>query len=723
MNNFELNVPEWLIQSRNLYSVVTNTNGDFIFANDLYKETFLEPTVDITTINFRQRISESESFVLQESLKRCNKHGSLGPAKMINRNRVRDTKKFKSIKWECNAHASSSGEASYILHVGHDVVAIEKAEVNEEHSERSLNRLFDDLQIGVVVQDADSTITLSNSKSEELLGLTKDQIHGRTVYDENWDIIKADETPFPADELPAAQAISRKENIREVVMGVFNPLQNRYVWLQVDANPEMDDSNEVVQVVTTFMDISQRRAMEEKARQQQMQLHTMMHNAPMAFYMKDIEGTYTFLNKKYSEFLGKNIQPGWTDYDVFNKEIADWRKAKDQDALEEHRIFKFEHKIEKQLFFETKFPIKDENGEVYAIGGFFQNITKEKEEEQLLRLQESVITNTRDAVLITEAEPIEGTGPKIIFANQAFYDISGFTKEEIIGNTPRMMQGPNTDRKELNRLKAALEQWQTCEVEVINYKKNGEEFWVNFTVVPVADKEGRYTHWISVQQDTTKRKQQEKVLKAALKEKTTLLAEIHHRVKNNLAIVSGLLELQSMKMDAEHKLPLQRSINRIQSIAMVHELMYQTEKLSSVNVKNYLDELIPAIQRTMQTKNDVEVDIELEDYELNINQAIPLGLLMNELLTNSFKYAFLKTFNGRIDIKMTAEGEFLKYTYKDNGPGFKDGRNFNNSPSLGLSLIHAQLEQLNAEFTVKTEGKFELSFKFPVRERGPHSNI
>ncbi|HBX65660.1 MAG TPA: hypothetical protein DEG32_05725, partial [Balneolaceae bacterium] len=119
--------------------------------------------------------------------------------------------------------------------------------------------------------------------------------------------------------------------------------------------------------------------------------------------------------------------------------------------------------------------------------------------------------------------------------------------------------------------------------------------------------------------------------------------EIHHRVKNNLAIVSGLLELQSMEVEDPIKIPLKRSINRIQSIAMVHELMYQTEQLSSVNLKNYLDKLIPGIYRTMQSDKEIKINQNVQNCKVNINQAIPLGLLMNELLTNSFKYAFQET--------------------------------------------------------------------------------
>lgn len=134
---------------------------------------------------------------------------------------------------------------------------------------------------------------------------------------------------------------------------------------------------------------------------------------------------------------------------------------------------------------------------------------EQKSESYHLKLLESVITNTSDAVIITDAEPIDGIGPRIVYVNAAFTRMTGYTPEEVIGKTPRILQGPKTDRRELDRLRHALETWQPCEVTLINYKKNGEEFWINFTVNPVADSTGWYTHWVSIERDVTKQKNEE----------------------------------------------------------------------------------------------------------------------------------------------------------------------------------------------------------------------
>ena len=478
---FEIN--EWLIHSESTYAVVTNTKGDFVFANNHFKDNFLASNKNLIHLNLRDILHPQDIEEVSEGIKNCVNEGFDGLFRIINRNKVKDSSRYKSVKWECRFVKKAEAKDSLVIHIGHDLVAVEKETTANKFADKSLNELIDDLQIGVVIQDEHSKILLSNNKAEELLGVTKNELYGRSVYDKNWRIIQEDGKPFPPEELPASEAIAKKAHIRGVIMGVYNPKVDRYLWFQVDSNPDLDEEGNLERVVTTFIDITKR--------------------------------------------------------------------------------IEFEKKLHKQ----------------------------------------------------------------------------------------------------------------------------------------------------------------QEILKDALKEKTTLLSEIHHRVKNNLAIVSGLLELQSMETDADLQLPLQRSVNRIHSIAMVHELMYQTEKLSSVNIKKYLDELIPAIHRTMQTKKDIEINLDLEDYQLNINQAIPLGLLMNELLTNSFKYAFLKIKNGRINISMKSKDSYLEFLYKDNGHGFEGDEIIGNSKSLGLSLIHAQLQQLHADFEAETKGRFELRFRFKISERGPHSNI
>ncbi len=192
------------------------------------------------------------------------------------------------------------------------------------------------------------------------------------------------------------------------------------------------------------------------------------------------------------------------------------------------------------------------------------------------------------------------------------------------------------------------------------------------------------------------------------------LAEIHHRVKNNLTIITCLLELQIGELhDKESRQYFQQSINRINSIAKVHELIYASEDMASVDIKEYLEKVIPAIQVSLNGFNKtVDFSFDIPSHKLKVNQAIPLGLIFNELITNSFKYAFDDNVDNHISIKMNIENKRISFVYEDNGSGFKSGASFKNSSNLGLTLIQLQLQQLESVYSVESNGKFRLEFSF-----------
>ena len=148
---------------------------------------------------------------------------------------------------------------------------------------------------------------------------------------------------------------------------------------------------------------------------------------------------------------------------------------------------------------DQSFIVRDEFGYAIRMVGAMKDVSSQKEEETHLKLLESVITNTNDSVMITEANPDH----KIIYVNEAFSRMTGYTAEEVIGKTPKMFQGPNTDRTILENMKASISNWQTFEATLINYKKNGEEFWLNLSITPIENEKGEYTHWISIERDVT----------------------------------------------------------------------------------------------------------------------------------------------------------------------------------------------------------------------------
>jgi len=144
-----------------------------------------------------------------------------------------------------------------------------------------------------------------------------------------------------------------------------------------------------------------------------------------------------------------------------------------------------------------------------AFQNFVRDISERKQAEQQLRLLELAVFNANEAVLITEAEPLDQPGPKIVYVNSGFTKMTGYQPEEVIGKTPRLLQGPKTNRAQLDGIRKALSQWETVQVELINYRKDGSEFWVSMNIVPFADEHGWYTHFMAVQHDITQQKQLE----------------------------------------------------------------------------------------------------------------------------------------------------------------------------------------------------------------------
>lgn len=191
-------------------------------------------------------------------------------------------------------------------------------------------------------------------------------------------------------------------------------------------------------------------------------------------------------------------------------------------------------------------------------------------------------------------------------------------------------------------------------------------------------------------------------MQARSEEKDTLLKEVHHRVKNNLQTVSSLLSLQGRSIsDQRTKSILKSSQNRVISMAMVHEMLYMREDLSKIQYKTYVRELSEYLVKSLKgANNKVTLNIDIPDIELGIDTAIPLGLLINEAITNSLKYGIKDDHEGEIHISIEQEDEH-SYVLEigDNGSGYAETLNVKNSGSLGLKLIHNLARQLKGTIT------------------------
>ena len=216
------------------------------------------------------------------------------------------------------------------------------------------------------------------------------------------------------------------------------------------------------------------------------------------------------------------------------------------------------------------------------------------------------------------------------------------------------------------------------------------------------DEDGVPNKILITTQDITDRKRKELRITESLHEKEVLLSEVHHRVKNNLAIVSGLLELNSLEFEDGSTLDFIRSSQlRIQSMAKIHEQLYQSDSFTHVSFKDYIHELVETIQSTMRTnETEPEIKTDIEDVQLNLNYAIPCGLVLNELITNSWKHAFPNQKAGTIQISLSSEGENIHLTVEDDGVGLPPGFEYKNATSLGMTLIKILSQQIEAELSI-----------------------
>jgi len=215
--------------------------------------------------------------------------------------------------------------------------------------------------------------------------------------------------------------------------------------------------------------------------------------------------------------------------------------------------------------------------------------------------------------------------------------------------------------------------------------------------------------------DITERKSAEEKIEASLKEKEILLREIHHRVKNNMQIVSSLLMLQSYNIeDKKYKDMFIESQTRIYSMALIHEKLFQSESIAQINFKEYIEGIISNIFESYCIKSNIKIDINVENIPINIDYAVPCGLIINELVTNSLKYAFPDERNGKIQISVKSnDNKMIHLSISDDGIGIPKDMDIRKTKSLGLHLVTALAEsQLHGKIILNRENgtQFQIGF-------------
>ncbi|MBL1178412.1 MAG: PAS domain S-box protein [Pantanalinema sp. GBBB05] len=277
---------------------------------------------------------------------------------------------------------------------------------------------------------------------------------------------------------------------------------------------ELADANASLRV-----EIAERQRTEIALRHTNDTLQALVMASPRAIVMLDREGNVKIWNPAAEQMFG------WTEAEVLdrpnpiglNDQRSDYATIQTQ-VLQGTTYSQLEFRQQKQDgtpidIVLSAAPLPDSDGQINGIVAVIADVTEQKRQAEQVRLLQSVVVNTNDAVVITEASSADKQGHQILYVNQAFTRITGYQPEEVLGKTPQILQGPKTDLAELDKVRTAIAHWQPITVEVINYRKDGSEFWNEFSLVPVGDGHGSYTHWIAVQRDTTERKQAEQALR------------------------------------------------------------------------------------------------------------------------------------------------------------------------------------------------------------------
>jgi two-component sensor histidine kinase len=292
----------------------------------------------------------------------------------------------------------------------------------------------------------------------------------------------------------------------------------------------------------------------------------------------------------------------------------------------------------------------------------------------------------------------------------------GYSREELIGNKIAFIYSEDQLPKLEEALKASMEgDWIG---ELVGKRKNGELFPIAISSSLVKDDEGNVIALMASHEDISERKRAQEQIKASLNEKEVLLKEIHHRVKNNMQIITSLLNLQSRYVKDKHDLEIfMDSQNRVKSMALIHEELYQSEDLAGIDFADYVQKLASHLFSLYSVSTAViKLSINIKDVLLDINTAIPCGLIINELVSNSLKYAFPDGQEGEIRIKLYAsKDDTFSLIVHDNGIGLSEDLDFRDTESLGLQLVTSLVEQLEGTIELdRSEGTaFKIVFEKP----------
>lgn len=669
--------------------------------NDRFRGTLGYENVDIAELNSADFIAEEDRKRAAKSIKNAFETGSAEVEINL------QTREGEKIPYLIHGTVTKLGDSRYILATGINIVERVEAE-NELKKERSfVKKAINSLPGLFYVLDKESNYVTVNESFVEELGYSReeiDEMHPLDFYrEEDYEAITAAiEKAFNEGNASITARIKTKEG------------ELPYYYL-TGAHFQQDGKD---YILGTGINISEKRKLEDLLQQ----AHEMARIGAWEYDLSTGEISWDSITREIHE-VGPDFEPDLDNALAFYSEESRGTIEKAvQRAVEKGEPYDLEVQLitgeGNKRWVRTKGEPEFQEGQCVRIYGSFQDIHDRKEAEQELKQHEQLLQSMMDqASSIIYVKDKDG---KFRFANDEFRKVFGLQGVTIVGASEDILLekqrlAADYEIKNIQQLEhKTLQKGEPIELEK-TLTLDGKKRTFIMSKVPLKSVEGYKDCVCSILTEITDRKRMENRLRESLEEKEVLLMEIHHRVKNNLAIISSIMQLQAIETEnQEMYTALMNAQGRIHSIAIIHELLYQSESFSQVSLNENITKLVDHISSTIQSGTDITLNTDIHDIYLNVNQAIPCALVMNELLTNIYKYAFEGRKRGTINLKLKQDGDQIKLTVSDDGVGLPNDFKLKDPHSLGVKLMSVLTRQLDGELSFESEkgegATFQLTF-------------
>lgn len=459
-----------------------------------------------------------------------------------------------------------------------------------------------------------------------------------------------------------------------------------------------------VRLYGIVQDINDRKLTEFESEKNKKLLEAITRQTDVAVWVRDDSGKIIFVNNQWKHIFGLDDVRvvGQSLTDLFEKKEADEMTSSDRDVIRNQQQVVFEEHIStakgQRYYMVNKFPLDGAAGLKNAVGGIGTDITKIKEtEEKLHRAEQKLLEIIEHSTILFYTHD---TNHRLTYLSPQSIDFLGYPPEEARKRWVEFVTDHPANKKGFEHTQRAIDTGKAQPPFELQLKRgDGEIIWVEVNEAPVI-KDGKTISIAGSLTDITERKEAQEKIRSSLHEKETLLAEIHHRVKNNLAVVASLMQLQAMESSSEElREQLIESVLRIKSMAGIHEHLYKTEDFARLDFSHNLKVLVEEIINTMQYSASIKLNFNCDDVFLSVNQAIPCSLVVNEVITNIIKHGFMGRDHGNIWVELSCEGEEVacgkvSLAIRDDGVGFPEDFDPVSTNTLGMQLIKTLSEQL-----------------------------